>query len=630
MPKVSPKMIKILLATALVWGGLGLWLSRFLFQCGDLSLPAVADTVAPAVPATVSATPTRCGEITLVWNKAYDTHSVLKTYRIYKNGVLLSETHGTPPELREATRQFTAQGLPNGTAFNFSVSAVDIYNHESAQAPFPAVTTPASNNSFCTDTTPPTAPSGFAAVLSGGACRTVAMNLSGPSTDGGTGIDHYRIYRDGMRIAVTNSGNYAAERFGLVPNNTYDYWLTAVDKAGNESGRGNVVHYTVPECATVVRGGDLKTLILAINLPGRPTPTVTMNEIDRLAFGWEPVVSGRVAVTARSVAAHAGPLPDSIFNQPNMREFYKEETYGRVNLVKAGVLGWIQLTGNFSAYCPQTTSSGMGFNCNVNKIKMDALALAASQFGWNPANPVDRFVLVINGQAENKTGGDTVNLSDFDLGTAIHEMGHTFGIEHGASWTGRLFGTPVGAQLAVPLDFADLPFGAFNLSEYGDPRNRMGAPVINHFSVFQKELMGTLAPSQIARATQDGNFTLDAIEIVSPGIKELRIPVAPGAPTGKAPFVIAEYRNGKGYDANAPQGGTAFRGIQLRLVPDRFFGAGSDTIYVGELTAQKPVFIDWHRKMKYTLTNPTDTQATLNICGLGWDLVVAMKSFLAR
>jgi hypothetical protein len=624
--KVSTKMMRVLTATAVAWVGAGALLSWWFFRCGNTALPAVSDTFPPAVPAVVSATPTRCGAVTLVWNKAYDVHSVLKTYRIYKGGVLLAETHGTPPELRANTRQFTATGLPNGTALNFGVSAVDIYNNESAQAAFPAVTTPASNDMFCTDTTPPTAPSGFTVTgPTPGACRTVAIALSGPSTDGQSGIDRYRIYRDGVRVAETTTGNYGAERFGLVPNQTYDYWETAVDKAGNESVRGNVVHYTVPDCASVVAGGNLKTLILAVNLPGRPAPAVTMGDIEVLAFGWDPVILARPARAFRTVTVPVKTLPpDSIFNQPNMKAFYKEETYGRVNLTKAGVIGWIQLGGNINQYCPQFTSAGVGFNCNQNKIMTDAKAAAAAQFGWNPNMAVDRFIYVVNGQAENKTGGNTVMLSDFDLGTAIHEMGHTFSIEHAASWMGRKFDTPVGAQLALPLDFADLPFGAFDLSEYGDPRDRMGGPPINHFSSFQKELMGTLPASQVAHASYDTNFTLDAVEIPSTGVKELRIPVRPGAPTGKAPFVIAEYRNGRGYDGQSP------RGVQLRLVPERFFGAGSDTMFVGEVTDQKPVFIDWHRGMKYTLVSADDTHAVLGVCGLGWDLVVAAKDFLAR
>jgi hypothetical protein len=604
--KKTTKVILAWLAAAMVAAAL---FSPVFFRCGNLSLPVVSDNLPPAAPAMLSAVATRCRGVTLTWNGSYDTHSVLKTYRVYQNGSLLAETHGTPELLRAKTREYRVTGLADGTAYTFGVSAVDIYGHASAPAAFPAVTTLPADHAYCADTAPPTAPAGFAAAPVPGACRSVALSLSGASTDGQSGLDHYEIYRDGMKIAVTNTGNYAAERFGLVPGKTYDYWLTAVDKAGNESARGNVVHYAVPDCANVVAGGNLKTLILAVNLPGRPAPAVTMGEIERLAFGMRIVVNpGAVAFV-------------SPFNEPNMRAFYLEQTYGRISLVKAGVLGWIQLTGGINAYCTQFTPAGVGFNCNMTKIKTDALAKAAAGFGLNPNAPVDRYILVVNGQAENQAGGNTVFLSDFDLGTAIHEMGHTFGVEHAAGWTGRKFDALVGAQLTLPLDFADLPFGAFDLSEYGDPRNRMGGPVINHFAAFQKELLGALPPSQVAHAAYDRDFILDAVESPSTGFKELRIPVKPGAGTGKAPFVTAEYRNGKGYDAAAPQGGQTFRGVQLRLVPERFFGAASDTMYVGEMTAQSPVFTDWHRRMKYTLVSMDDAHAVVHVCGLGWGLV---------
>jgi hypothetical protein len=560
-----------------------------LFHCGDLSVPVVTDTLPPPAPVVVSAAASGCRGVTLTWNKAYDIHSVLKTYRIYRDGTLLAETHGTPEFLRANTREYRAAGLADATSYNFSVSAVDIYGHESTRTPFLSVVTLPANHIFCTDATPPSTPSGFTVTRVMNVCRTVAMTLAGPSTDGQSGLDHYAIYRDGLKVATTSTGNYGAERFGLSPGQVYAYWVRAVDKAGNQSAPGNVVHYAVPDCAAVVPGGNLQTLILAVNLPGRPVPSISMGSIEQSAFG--PSMS--------------------------MRGFYLETTYNRVSLTKAGVLGWIQLTANINTYCTQF-NAGVGFNCNLNKVKTDALALAAASFGLNLNVLVHRYVIVVNGQAENKAGGDTVFLSDFDLGTAIHEMGHTFGIEHAAGWLGRKFDAPVGAGLALPVDFADLPFGAFHLSEYGDPYNRMGDPVINHFSVFQKELMGALPPSQVAHFSSDGNYRLEPVETVSTGNKALRIPVRPGAGTGKAPFLTAEYRNGKGYNAAAPQGGQSFRGVQLRLVPDRFFGAASDTVYVGEVTEAKPVFTDWPRRVKYTLIELDDDHAVLYICGLRW------------
>lgn len=624
---MTPTTKKILITLTLAGAAALAALSarRFFFPCGNLSLPVVADTVPPPAPAVVSAAATRCKTVMLTWNKVYDIHSVLRGYKIYKDGVFLAETQGTQEYLRESTREFAVTSLPDNASITFSVSAVDIRGLESPATPFPAVTTHASNHAHCTDTTPPSAPAGFTVTRLPGVCRSVDMALGTPSTDGQSGLDHYTIYRDGMKIANTTSGSYGAERFGLTPGQTYDYWLRAVDKAGNESAPGNVVHYSVPDCTVAVPGGNLRTLILAVNLPGRTVPSVTMADIERLAFGVEPLIYNTLARAGRTPSPAADRaveyrqyLSDYLtpFNAPSMKGFYLENSYGRVHLVKTGVLGWIQLSGAFSSYCPQIVN-GMGTGCNSVKIRTDALALAVANFGLPANTQVDRFVLVVNGQAENSTGGNIVMLSSFNLGTAIHEMGHTFGIAHGASWLGRKFDSLVGIQLALPLDFNDLPFGAANLSEYGDPRNRMGGPVINHFAAFQKELAGFLPPSQVTHVRHDGNFRLEPVETISSGPKVLRIAVAEGRGTLKAPFVTAEYRNGRGYDADG-----GFKGVQLRLVPERFFGAGEDdTIYMGELTDAFPVFKDWHRGMKYTLVERDDSHAVVHVCGLGFELV---------
>jgi hypothetical protein len=144
----------------------------------------------------------------------------------------------------------------------------------------------------------------------------------------------------------------------------------------------------------------------------------------------------------------------------------------------------------------------------------------------------------------------------------------------------------------------------------------MGGAGVYHFSAFHKELLGALAPNQVAHVSRDGNFVLDQIEMPSSGVKALRIPVEMAGDTQKAPFIVAEYRGGSGYDAAPNSEGEVFRGIQLRLVPERFSGVQSDTVYMGELTDDAPVLEDWHRNVRYTLVRRDDNQATLNICGI--------------
>jgi|GEM_PF-2043577 len=63
-----------------------------------------------------------------------------------------------------------------------------------------------------------------------------------PSTDSGSGLSGYRVYRDGTLI-----GNAATTRYSdvLLPGGSeYTYEITAIDNAGNESARSSVVALT--------------------------------------------------------------------------------------------------------------------------------------------------------------------------------------------------------------------------------------------------------------------------------------------------------------------------------------------------------------------------------------------------
>jgi hypothetical protein len=101
--------------------------------------------------------------------------------------------------------------------------------------------TPASST-WVVDTTAPAAPTGLTAQAS---ATEVDLSWTG-STDSGSGIAGYRVYRNGTLLARPgNTTSYADTQ--VSPGTTYSYWVTAVDNAGNESPASNTVTVTTPQ-----------------------------------------------------------------------------------------------------------------------------------------------------------------------------------------------------------------------------------------------------------------------------------------------------------------------------------------------------------------------------------------------
>ncbi len=66
-----------------------------------------------------------------------------------------------------------------------------------------------------------------------------------PSTDNATGIDQYHVYQDGTKVKeVIDPMKTETTVRGLSPSTTYDFEVTAVDGADNESGMSNTVSVT--------------------------------------------------------------------------------------------------------------------------------------------------------------------------------------------------------------------------------------------------------------------------------------------------------------------------------------------------------------------------------------------------
>ncbi len=202
-----------------------------------------ADTTAPSVPPNLTAVAQSSSAIALAWQASTDNAggSGLGGYRVLRGGVQIQQ-------LPAGTLAYTDIGLTASTLYSYTVRAYDNAGNESADSNTASATTNAGGGS---DVTPPSVPTGVTA--SKAAPRAVLVSWSA-STDAGTGVAGYHVFRNGgatpvATIAATQL-NYTDS--GLNANTDYSYTVSAFDGAAppNESA---------PSAATAVVHTDADT-----------------------------------------------------------------------------------------------------------------------------------------------------------------------------------------------------------------------------------------------------------------------------------------------------------------------------------------------------------------------------------
>ncbi len=219
--------------------------------------PSGTDTTAPTVPGSLTAT--RAGSAAnLNWIASTDNVGVIG-YRITRNGSVLSGTF--------TDTTFSDQALGAGT-YTYTVRAVDAADNVSASSNSASVTVPAAGQTTPADTTAPTVPENFNAVLRGRDNVDMTWTVS---TDN-VAVAGYQITRNGT-LRGTTINNFSNETF--LPDGTYTYSVAAFDAAGNVSASTNSITLTVqpvPETDTT-----------APSAPGLVTTTVIGSNIN---VGW--------------------------------------------------------------------------------------------------------------------------------------------------------------------------------------------------------------------------------------------------------------------------------------------------------------------------------------------------------
>ncbi len=179
------------------------------------------------------ATAVSSGSVSLTWAPSTDTGSGVDVYlvsvRLVGNDAIT---------LRNAsTNSLTIDVLPART-YEFSVVARDRAGNTSFSSPSLSVTTPAVDAG---DTVPPTTPGTptVSAVTSTGATLTWA-----PSTDN-VGVTGYRIYRVHLVDVLVDTVTAPTHTLtGLSPQTGYQFYVVAIDAAGNASPPSGAVTVT--------------------------------------------------------------------------------------------------------------------------------------------------------------------------------------------------------------------------------------------------------------------------------------------------------------------------------------------------------------------------------------------------
>ena len=234
-------------------------------EAATFTTPKTQDTEAPSVPAGVAASDVTQTGAKITWTASTDNVAVTG-YNVY---VGETKVNATPVTVTE----YDLTGLTANTGYSVTVSAVDAAGNESARSEAATFTTLEAEEEK--DTEAPTAPAG---VTASEVTQTGAKITWTASTDN-VGVAGYNVYVDEAKVNTDKLvEGLEIELTGLTPDTEYTVTVSAVDAAGNESGRSAAFTFTT-----------LKNEEPAPEKPSAPT-NVKVSEITHTTaiVTWEP------------------------------------------------------------------------------------------------------------------------------------------------------------------------------------------------------------------------------------------------------------------------------------------------------------------------------------------------------
>ena len=186
-----------------------------------VAMATEADTTAPSVPTGLAETADSNTSISMSWNASTDECTGIARYDLSIDGGGAINTGSDTTH--------TATGLSCDTSYGMRIRAVDGAGNPSAYSS-------TVNMSTNLDSTPPSVPTGLAKVSSTANSITVSYNAS---TDDVCGVYYYKIFYNATQYNIDFSSPYT--KTGLACDTSYNFQISAVDYASNESAKSSIV-----------------------------------------------------------------------------------------------------------------------------------------------------------------------------------------------------------------------------------------------------------------------------------------------------------------------------------------------------------------------------------------------------
>ena len=241
-------------------------------EAATFTTPKTQDTEAPSVPAGVTASDVTQTGAKITWTAATDNVGVAG-YNVYLGE---SRVNTSPVTVTE----YELSGLTANTEYTVTVSAVDAAGNESARSDAATFTTLEAEEEK--DNEAPSVPAG---VTASDVTQTGAKITWTASADN-VGVAGYNVYVDETKVNTDKLvEGLELELTGLTPETEYTVTVSAVDAAGNESGRSAAFTFTT-----------LKNEEPAPEKPSAPT-NVKVSEITHTTaiVTWEPAAERAMA-----------------------------------------------------------------------------------------------------------------------------------------------------------------------------------------------------------------------------------------------------------------------------------------------------------------------------------------------
>lgn len=211
------------------------------------STTSIRDTIPPSTPAGLFGDPLSTSQIELNWMRSTDNVKVLG-YKVFRNGTLIAFVEFS---------SYSDWNLAPATNYTYTVIAVDVDSNSSAASAPVVVRTDA------LDVTPPTAPTGLAAIPA----RSIVYLTWTASADD-TAVTGYHILRNGIYLAKVSLPYYEDVTAGSAV--TRSYVVYATDARGNLSAASNTITITTiddtpPSVPTGLNGTALSTTQIRVS-----------------------------------------------------------------------------------------------------------------------------------------------------------------------------------------------------------------------------------------------------------------------------------------------------------------------------------------------------------------------------